>query len=142
MGINCGGGFSGHNFFPRRLLREIIGALKEVSKQIPIIFPMHPRTRKMVTKFNFEKHFDFHIDRPRAPVKCSHSIHAIDPLGYVDFLALMSKAKIVLTDSGGIQEETTVLRIPCLTLRDTTERPITLTRGTNILVHNNKKQII
>jgi UDP-N-acetylglucosamine 2-epimerase (non-hydrolysing) len=123
-------------------LKEIIGALKEISREIPIIFPMHPRTRKMVTKFNLEKHFHFHIARPGVPIKFSNSIHAIDPLGYVDFLALMSKAKIVLTDSGGIQEETTVLEIPCLTLRDTTERPITLTQGTNILVHNDKKRIV
>jgi UDP-N-acetylglucosamine 2-epimerase (non-hydrolysing) len=123
-------------------LRQIIGTLKGISREIPIIFPMHPRTRKMVTKFNLEKHFDFHTDRPRAPLKFSHSIHAIDPLGYVDFLALMSKAKVVMTDSGGIQEETTVLGIPCLTLRDTTERPITLTHGTNILVHNNKNKIV
>jgi UDP-N-acetylglucosamine 2-epimerase (non-hydrolysing) len=123
-------------------LKKIIGALREISREIPIIFPMHPRTRKMVTQFNLERHFDFHIDRPRSPIQFSNSIHAIDPLGYVDFLALMSKAKAVLTDSGGIQEETTVLGIPCLTLRDTTERPITLTKGTNILVHNDKKRIV
>jgi UDP-N-acetylglucosamine 2-epimerase (non-hydrolysing) len=123
-------------------LNEIIGALKEISKEFPIIFPMHPRTRKMVTKFNLEKYFNFHIDEPKAPIKLSNSIFAIDPLGYIDFLGLMSKAKIVLTDSGGIQEETAVLGIPCVTLRDTTERPITLTRGTNVLVHNDKKEIV
>jgi UDP-N-acetylglucosamine 2-epimerase (non-hydrolysing) len=123
-------------------LGEIIGALKEISKEIPIIFPMHPRTRKMVTEFNLDKYFNFAINKPKVPTKLSNSIYALDPLGFIDFLGLMSKAKIVLTDSGGIQEETTVLGIPCLTLRDTTERPITLTRGTNILVHNNKTKIV
>jgi UDP-N-acetylglucosamine 2-epimerase (non-hydrolysing) len=123
-------------------LKEIIEALKEISKGFPIIFPMHPRTWKMVTEFNLEKYFNFHIDELKVPLKLSNSIYAIDPLGYIDFLALMSKAKLVLTDSGGIQEETMVLGIPCLTLRDTTERPITVTEGTNILVHNNKKKIV
>jgi UDP-N-acetylglucosamine 2-epimerase (non-hydrolysing) len=123
-------------------LQEVIGAFTEISKETPIIFPIHPRTRKMVIKFHLEGYFDFHIDQQRASTQFSHSIHAIDPLGYVDFLALMSKANYVMTDSGGIQEETSVLGIPCLTLRDTTERPITLTQGTNILVPNNKKKIV
>jgi UDP-N-acetylglucosamine 2-epimerase (non-hydrolysing) len=96
----------------------------------------------MVTEFNLEKCFNFGINKPKVPINLSNSIYALDPLGYVDFLALMSKAKAVMTDSGGIQEETTVLGIPCLTLRDTTERPITLTQGTNILVHNDKKRIV
>lgn len=123
-------------------LNEIIRALKEISKEFPIIFPMHPRTRKMVAKFNLEKYFTFNSGESRAPIKSSNSIYATDPLGYIDFLGLMSKAKIVLTDSGGIQEETTVLGIPCVTLRDTTERPVTLTKGTNVLVHNDKKEIV
>jgi UDP-N-acetylglucosamine 2-epimerase (non-hydrolysing) len=123
-------------------LKEIIGALKEIAKDFPIIFPMHPRTRKMVTEFNLEKCFNFGINKPKVPTNLPNSIYGLDPLGYVDFLALMSKAKAVMTDSGGIQEETTVLGIPCLTLRDTTERPITLTQGTNILVHNDKKRIV
>ncbi len=123
-------------------LNEIIGALKEISKEIPIIFPIHPRTRKMVAKFNFGKVFTFNLDKSKVPNKLSNSIYAIDPLGYIDFLALMSKAKVVLTDSGGIQEETMVLGVPCLTLRDTTERPITLIKGQNVLVHNDKKTIV
>ena len=69
-------------------------------------------------------------------------IHSFEPLGYLDFLNLMAQAKIVLTDSGGIQEETTVLNIPCITLRDTTERPITLTEGTNVLVHHDEEKIV
>jgi UDP-N-acetylglucosamine 2-epimerase (non-hydrolysing) len=130
------------NVDSKESLKEIIEALKEISKGFPIIFPMHPRTRKMVSEFNLEKYFNFHIIVPKVPIKLSNSIYAIDPLGYIDFLALMSKAKLVLTDSGGIQEETMVLGIPCLTLRDTTERPITVTEGTNILVHNDKKKIV
>jgi len=69
-------------------------------------------------------------------------IHCFEPLGYLDFLNLMAHAKIVLTDSGGIQEETTLLNIPCITLRDTTERPITLTQGTNVLVHDDPQKIL
>jgi len=130
------------NVDSKRSLKEVIDAVREISKDFPIIFPMHPRTRKMVANFDLEKYFTFNSDRSKASMKLSNSIYAIDPLGYVDFLGLMSKAKIVLTDSGGIQEETTVLGIPCVTLRDTTERPITLSKGTNILVHSDKKEIV
>jgi UDP-N-acetylglucosamine 2-epimerase len=69
-------------------------------------------------------------------------IHCFDPLGYLEFLNLMAHAKVVLTDSGGIQEETTVLNVPCITLRDSTERPITLTEGTNVLVHDDPQKIV
>ena len=130
------------NVDSKRSLKEVIDAVREISKDFPIIFPMHPRTRKMVANFDLEKYFTFNSDRSKASMKLSNSIYAIDPLGYVDFLGLMSKAKIVLTDSGGIQEETTVLGIPCVTLRDTTERPITLSKGTNILVDSDKKEIV
>jgi len=130
------------NVDSKRSLKEVIDAVREISKDFPIIFPMHPRTRKMVANFDLEKYFTFNSDRSKASMKLSNSIYAIDPLGYIDFLGLMSKAKIVLTDSGGIQEETTVLGIPCVTLRDTTERPITLSKGTNILVHSDKKEIV
>jgi UDP-N-acetylglucosamine 2-epimerase (non-hydrolysing) len=69
-------------------------------------------------------------------------IHCFEPFGYLDFLQLMANAKVVLTDSGGIQEETTVLGIPCITLRDSTERPITVTEGTNVLVHDDPQKIV
>jgi len=113
-------------------MEKIFAALGIISKDIPIIFPVHPRTKK-----NLE--ITFHVSR--------FTIHDsrlafIDPLGYLDFLNLMMNAKFVLTDSGGIQEETTVLGIPCLTLRDTTERPITLSHGTNTLVWNDTEKII
>lgn len=123
-------------------LSQIFEALEIISREIPIIFPVHPRTSKMLSAFNLDKKYGLNLTNVKHSINSSKSINAINPLGYNDCLALMSKAKIVLTDSGGIQEETTVLGIPCLTLRDTTERPITLKEGTNVLVHNNTKKII
>ncbi|PIW31104.1 MAG: UDP-N-acetylglucosamine 2-epimerase (non-hydrolyzing) [bacterium (Candidatus Ratteibacteria) CG15_BIG_FIL_POST_REV_8_21_14_020_41_12] len=108
---------------------KIISALKEISRRIPIVFPAHPRTRKNMEKFKMGR------------IK-EGGIHLLEPLGYLDFLQLMMNSKFVMTDSGGMQEETTVLNIPCLTLRDTTERPMTITQGTNILVGNDTKKII
>lgn len=106
-------------------LKSICSAFDKISKDIPLIFPVHSRTRK-----NFKKIRGKH-----------HSLHTIDPLGYVDFLALQLKASLVITDSGGIQEETTYLGIPCLTLRKNTERPITVTLGTNKIIGNNMKKL-
>jgi UDP-N-acetylglucosamine 2-epimerase (non-hydrolysing) len=123
-------------------LSKIIEALKEISKAIPILFPIHPRTRKQLELCEFYKYFktvkneDFKLPSTKSGLYC------IEPLGYLDFLKLMQHAKLIMTDSGGIQEETTVLGQPCLTLRDTTERPITLSQGTNILVHNDTERII
>lgn len=100
------------------LLTEALGELDALSRQYPIVFPMHPRTRAHA-----------HAFKPSGT-----SLHLIDPIGYVDFLALEKGARAVITDSGGIQEETTFLGIPCFTLRDNTERPVTLTHGTNRLL--------
>jgi UDP-N-acetylglucosamine 2-epimerase (non-hydrolysing) len=111
-------------------LLGIIKALREIARRLPIVFPVHPRASKNIAKFGFSQVFE---DR---------QIFLIEPLGYLDFLRLEMNAKFVLTDSGGIQEETTVLDIPCLTLRNTTERPITITQGTNTLVGNNADKII
>ncbi|MFA5160161.1 MAG: UDP-N-acetyl glucosamine 2-epimerase, partial [Candidatus Omnitrophota bacterium] len=108
---------------------RISRALNKIAKFLPIIFPVHPRTRGQIKRFGFEKYYD-------------GNIKLLDPLGYLDFIKLYPKAKMVLTDSGGIQEETMVLDIPCLTLRENTERPITLRRGTNILVGTNEKAIV
>jgi UDP-N-acetylglucosamine 2-epimerase (non-hydrolysing) len=83
----------------------------------------------------------FHNIQERVDLS-SPGIHGLDPLGYLDFLSLLTRAKLVLTDSGGIQEETTVLGLPCLTLRDTTERPITIKEGTNVLVWNDTERIV
>lgn len=111
-------------------LRQIIQALREICQRINIVFPAHPRTQKNITKFGFTQLFEDRRTR------------FIEPLGYLDFLKLMLNARFVMTDSGGIQEETTVLNIPCLTLRNTTERPLTIVQGTNTLVGNNTEKII
>lgn len=99
------------------MLTQLLTALNKISDELPLVFPAHPRTRPQL-----------------ANADLSPRISVVDPLGYLDFLGLMAGASLVLTDSGGIQEETTALGIPCLTLRDNTERPITVTEGTNQLV--------
>ena len=96
-------------------LTEIGLALKEVSAELPLLFPVHPRTR----------------DRLDQALPDWSPIRIVEPLGYLDFLVLMAKAKLVLTDSVGIQEETTILGVPCVTIRPNTERPITIESGTN-----------
>ena len=102
---------------------RILEALEDISNRLTIVFPVHPRTRKTIEALGFSERI------ARAP-----GLRLIEPLGYIDFLSLNSKARLVLTDSGGIQEETTVLGIPCVTLRETTERPITVEMGTNVVV--------
>lgn len=107
----------------------LLEALIAVSEKIPIIFPAHPRTKGNIEKFGFAKAFE------------RSKIRLIEPLGYLYFMNLYSGAKLVLTDSGGLQEETTALGISCLTLRENTERPITITHGTNVLVGTNPEKI-
>lgn len=107
----------------------LLEALISISEKIPIIFPAHPRTKGNIEKFGFTQKFE------------KSKIRLIEPLGYLDFMNLYSGAKLVLTDSGGLQEETTALGIPCLTLRENTERPITITHGSNILVGTNPEKI-
>jgi len=99
-------------------LNAMLDPIRELGKSMPVIFPVHPRTRKILEGLS---------------EGASDTIRMCEPLGYVEFLGLMSQAKLVLTDSGGIQEETTVLGVPCVTLRDNTERPVTLIEGTNHL---------
>jgi UDP-N-acetylglucosamine 2-epimerase (non-hydrolysing) len=101
-------------------LRSVLAALADIAEQLPLVFPVHPRTRARI--------HDNGLDA------VAGRICFTDPVGYLDFLSLQAGSSLVLTDSGGIQEETTVLGIPCLTLRENTERPITLTQGTNTLV--------
>jgi UDP-N-acetylglucosamine 2-epimerase (non-hydrolysing) len=119
---------------------RIISALTEVSKRIPVVFPVHPRTRKRIEGFRLRHHF-IELTEHKSQIT-NNKLYLADPFGYLDFLNLMANAKIVLTDSGGIQEETTVLNIPCITLRDTTERPITLSEGTNVLVKDDPQKIV
>ena len=104
-------------------LREMLNAFRQVAQRLPIVFPIHPRTRQRLA--------DFGLEREAAAV---HGLTLTEPLGYLEFLQLMRHATLVLTDSGGIQEETTYLGVPCLTLRDNTERPVTVTDGTNRLI--------
>jgi UDP-N-acetylglucosamine 2-epimerase (non-hydrolysing) len=118
------------NVDDRRTFSGILDALTEISLSIPIIFPVHPRTRKTIDELGLAQQV--------AEIK---DLRLIDPLGYLDFLGLSSGAKVVLTDSGGLQEETTVLGIPCLTLRENTERPITVELGTNIVVGTDPQRI-
>jgi UDP-N-acetylglucosamine 2-epimerase (non-hydrolysing) len=100
------------------LLAETVEQLANLARELPVVFPVHPRTRKMMETIDSEH----------------PGLHLCEPLGYLDFLSLLADAGAVLTDSGGIQEETTYLGIPCFTLRDNTERPITITAGTNTLL--------
>jgi UDP-N-acetylglucosamine 2-epimerase (non-hydrolysing) len=109
---------------------RILEALEEISKRLPIIFPVHPRTRKTIAELGFSER-----------IGKATGLRVIDPLGYIDFLGLYSKARLVLTDSGGIQEETTVMGIPCITLRETTERPVTVEMGTNNVVGTDPAKI-
>lgn len=117
------------NVDDREVFGRILDALLTISEELPIVFPVHPRTRGKIDEFGF-------ADR----IKLS-KIKLIEPLGYLDFMRLYSGARLVLTDSGGLQEETTVLGIPCLTLRHNTERPITVEMGTNLLVGTDPAKI-
>jgi UDP-N-acetylglucosamine 2-epimerase (non-hydrolysing) len=110
---------------------RILDALEEIGDHLPIIFPVHPRTLKMIDELRLTER-----------VSKVTGLRLTDPLGYLDFLSLYSGARLMLTDSGGIQEETTVLGIPCLTLRENTERPITVTMGTNTIVGTDPAKII
>ena len=111
-------------------LGRIIDALEEISERLPIVFPVHPRTRKTIAEFGFGER-----------IEKAKGLRLTEPLGYLDFLGLYSHARLVLTDSGGLQEETTVLGIPCLTLRENTERPITVEMGTNTIVGTDREKI-
>ena len=118
------------NVDDKETFEGLLDALIKISEKLPIIFPAHPRTKSRVEEFHLLE-------------KISNSkIKLIEPLGYLDFIRLFSGAKLVLTDSGGLQEETTALKIPCLTLRENTERPITIEMGTNVLVGTNSQNII
>ncbi len=117
------------NVDEKETFAELLDALVEIGEKIPVIFPAHPRTKSNIEKFGFSEKIQ------------NSNIKLIEPLGYLDFLRLYSGAKLVLTDSGGLQEETTALGIPCLTLRENTERPITIELGTNILAGTNRAKI-
>ena len=116
-------------------LQNILGAVSALARELPVFFPVHPRTRKNIKSFGLQRYL--------ADVDAKTSgIVPLDPLGYLDFLALSGHARLVLTDSGGIQEETTVLGVPCLTLRENTERPATVEHGSNQVVGVDPNRIL
>ena len=114
------------NVDDRETFARILSALKCLASELPLVFPLHPRTRKQMEMFELDP---------------GPNIHMLPPLSYMEFLNLWMNAVMVLTDSGGIQEETTALGVPCLTLRENTERPITLAEGTNVLVGTDPSRI-
>ncbi len=111
-------------------LTMLVQIFAELSKERDVVFPVHPRTRKNIENFGLQE-----------TLNANPRIHIIDPQGYINFLSLMEQADFVMTDSGGIQEETTALSVPCITLRTTTERPVTVELGTNILIPPQKEAI-
>jgi UDP-N-acetylglucosamine 2-epimerase (non-hydrolysing) len=112
-------------------LGALLGAVREAARRLPIVFPVHPRTRDRLDACGLA-----------AALGGAAGLHAVAPLGYLDMLALMARAALVLTDSGGVQEETTYLGVPCLTLRETTERPATVTDGTNRVIGTRPQRVL
>ena len=111
------------NVDQKETLAGLVDVLKRTSESLPIVFPVHPRTKQRLEQFDL-----------LAGLKAVPNIRLIGPLGYHDFLCLTSQAKVIVTDSGGLQEESTALGVPCLTMRENTERPITVTEGTSTLI--------
>jgi len=119
------------------VLRSILEAVSTIAQELPVFFPVHPRSRERIEAFGCGHYFrSIGRESPR------HGLFSLQPLGYLDFLCLMDHARLVLTDSGGIQEETTVLGVPCLTLRENTERPATVEQGTNEVVGLDPERIL
>ncbi|RLA16883.1 MAG: UDP-N-acetylglucosamine 2-epimerase (non-hydrolyzing), partial [Gammaproteobacteria bacterium] len=112
------------------VLSRVLDTIVEISQKLPVIFPVHPRTAKMIEKFGLTSKLQ------------SGNITCLPPLPYLEILGVVSSAKVVLTDSGGLQEETTALGVPCITLRESTERPITVDQGTNVIVGSDSEKIL
>jgi UDP-N-acetylglucosamine 2-epimerase (non-hydrolysing) len=125
------------NVDDRNTFLSILEGLEELSDSCPIVFSAHPRTRKRITEFGLEHFFQLHEGKRGT----AGGIRMLEPLGYLDFLCLMKHAALVVTDSGGIQEETTCLGVPCVTVRENTERPVTVTHGTNTIAGTRKENI-
>lgn len=113
-----------------KLLAGLLGVLMDVAKQLPVVFPVHPRTRKMIAEQGLA-----------SKLEQTPGLKLVDPMGYLEFLSVTSQAKLVMTDSGGLQEETTALNVPCLTMREQTERPITVEVGSNEVVGTDPARI-
>ena len=129
----------------RETFLSILKGLQELSASRPIFFSAHPRTRKRIGEFGLESFFQLEDGNPAANATRGNSvrngIHLLEPVGYLDFLCLMKHASLVVTDSGGIQEETTGLGVPCITVRENTERPVTVTCGTNTIAGTQTENI-
>jgi len=119
------------NVDDRDVLAGLLEVLAAIATRLPVVFPIHPRTRAKLGEFRLDRGLQ------RLP-----DLKLVDPLGYLDFLKCMDNARLVLTDSGGIQEETTVLGVPCVTARENTERPVTVTEGTNVLAGRDPERIL
>jgi UDP-N-acetylglucosamine 2-epimerase (non-hydrolysing) len=121
----------------RDVFLNILGGLADLAADCPVVFPVHPRTQRRIKEFGFEFRLGVtagkHEGNARGSRNCCSGIILTDPLGYLDFLCLMKRAMLVVTDSGGIQEETTILGTPCVTVRENTERPVTVESGTNTI---------
>jgi UDP-N-acetylglucosamine 2-epimerase (non-hydrolysing) len=116
------------NVDEEEVFQRILAAIRTIADEMPIVFPVHPRTRQRMREFGVDGDL--------------RNVILTEPLGYIDFLSLTSHARLILTDSGGLQEESTALGIPCLTLRENTERPITVTNGTNQVVGTQTQAIL
>jgi len=126
------------NVDDKSILTDLIESLNEIACDMPVVFPCHPRTRSRIDEFRLDHLF---VKNAAVLNDVSKGIIITDPLNYNDFLYLWKDCKVMLTDSGGLQEETTALGVPCLTLRENTERPITVHVGTNILVGHDMKKL-
>jgi len=130
------------NVDDKQVFSAMLEAFLDISRRMPVIFPTHPRTLKRIQDENLGDYFVDHFVQGPEPWDSRVRIRLVPPLGYLDFLRLMSEAQVVLTDSGGVQEETTILGVPCITLRDKTERPVTIEHGTNVLAGSHPERII
>jgi UDP-N-acetylglucosamine 2-epimerase (non-hydrolysing) len=123
------------NVDDRSSLERVLLAIASIQVRLPVVWPVHPRTRAKLAEWGLG-------ERQGPPAKGNLGLRMVEPQGYLNFLRLMENARLVLTDSGGIQEETTVLGVPCLTMRENTERPVTLEEGTNVLVGTDTGTIV
>ncbi|SHO51451.1 non-hydrolyzing UDP-N-acetylglucosamine 2-epimerase [Desulfopila aestuarii] len=136
------------NVDTQETLEPLLSAIHTISQDIPLIFPIHPRTLKHIELFgltslvNWSTYPDDELQHDHSSAGSNSGVFIMPPLGYLDFLSLVEKASLVITDSGGIQEETTYLQIPCMTLRHNTERPITVTIGSNYLLGTSPEKIL
>ena len=130
------------NVDDRETFLSILEGLDELAGSCPILFSAHPRTRKRIAEFGLERFFQPETQQSESEQSGNENgIRLLDPLGYLDFLCLTKHAALVVTDSGGIQEETTCLRVPCVTVRENTERPVTVTCGTNVIAGTESQNI-